>query len=307
MGLNERRYVPYAGPTTATWSRFLVLSRYALRDVLRERLVVLLLVVSGIYPLGAALLIYARYNLGFLALLNIQSADRFLPPIGVSFFEVLLVVQGVLAFFLTLFIAPPMIARDLANNGLALYLCRPLSRFEYVIGKMTALLWLLTCTTWLPGLLLWSLQAGMAGGGWGADHLRILLGIVVGSWLWMMVLALLAFAISAWVRWKLAAKAALLGVFFIPSIFGNVIDARFATHWGRLLNLLELMRVTCGGLFGNYTAGESVVAVYSNGQAIDVVVRDIPQWSAWAVLAVLCATCVLMLSRKVRAYEAVRG
>jgi len=264
-------------------------------------------VVSGISPLGMLLLIYARYNLGFLALFNLQSADQLMPAIGVGVYEGLLVTQGVLAFFLTLFIAPPMLARDLANNGLPLYLCRPLSRFEYVMGKMATLLWLLSCTTWIPGLLLWGLQAAMAGGGWGTTHLRILLGFVVGSWLWMAVLALLAFAISAWVKWRLAAMATLIGVFFIPPIFGNVIDARFVTHWGKLLNLLELMHVACGGLFGSYTAGESVVAVYDNGRAIDVVVRDLPQWCAWAALSLLCATCVFLLSRKVRAYEAVRG
>ena len=63
-----------------------------------------------------------------------------------------------LALFLAAFIGPGQISPDLANNALSLYLARPFSRVEYVLGKMSVLLILMSVMTWVPGLLLFGLQ-----------------------------------------------------------------------------------------------------------------------------------------------------
>src|SRR5258707_13066390 len=49
---------------------------------------------------------------------------------------------------------PPLVSRDLRNNALPLYLCRPFTRTEDVLGKMSVLLILLSAITWIPQLLL---------------------------------------------------------------------------------------------------------------------------------------------------------
>ena len=48
-------------------------------------------------------------------------------------------VQGVFAFLLTAYAGPGLISPDLSNNALPLYLCRPISRTEYVLSKMAVL------------------------------------------------------------------------------------------------------------------------------------------------------------------------
>ena len=90
------------------------------------------------------------------------------------------------AFFLTLLIGPPLVSRDLTNNALPLYLCRPFSRAEYVVGKMAVLLILLSLITWVPGLLLFLFQAYLEGGGWIAANLWIAGAIFVGSLVWIL-------------------------------------------------------------------------------------------------------------------------
>ena len=52
---------------------------------------------------------------------------RDLAPINGFFFQIFVGVQTGLAFLLTVLMGPPLISRDLANNALPLYLCRPLS------------------------------------------------------------------------------------------------------------------------------------------------------------------------------------
>ena len=64
------------------------------------------------------------------------------------------------------------ISPDLSNNALPLYLCRPINRTEYILGKMAVLFIPLSCITWIPGLLLFAIQAGLQGQGWGWDHIH---------------------------------------------------------------------------------------------------------------------------------------
>src|SRR6266540_4116539 len=79
-------------------------------------------------------------------------------PIDASFFQFFVNFQAALAFFVTLLVGPPLVSRDLRNNALPLYLCRPFSRAEYVLGKMSVLLILLSAITWVPQLLLFLFQ-----------------------------------------------------------------------------------------------------------------------------------------------------
>src|SRR6478752_805599 len=81
--------------------------------------------------------------------------------------------------------SPPSSA--LANNALALYLARPFSRTEYVIGKMSVLLILLSLMTWVPGLLLFLLQGYLEGWPWMYDNVRFAAGIFFGAWIWILI------------------------------------------------------------------------------------------------------------------------
>ena len=85
----------------------------------------------------------------------------------------------------------------MTNNALPLYLCRPFTRAEYVLGKMSVLLILLSLITWVPILLVFLFQSYLAGWSWFAQNLRIAGAIFVGSWVWILLLALLSLAISS--------------------------------------------------------------------------------------------------------------
>jgi ABC-type transport system involved in multi-copper enzyme maturation permease subunit len=142
-----------------------------------------------------------------------------------------------------LLVGPPLVSRDLRNNALPLYLCRPFSRTEYVMGKMSVILILLSAITWIPQLLLFLFQSYLEGFAW----FRAICGLrarsssaaLFGSCL----LALLSQTISALVKWRVIASAALLGLFFIPSVFGEVHQPEvFQTRWGHIFSLGALMK-----------------------------------------------------------------
>ncbi len=234
MAVYKKTYRPYEGGLTPSWSRLFVITRYAFEDLRRSKFLNTFYALSFAYPLICALMIYVQHNASALKVLGAQSAAGMI-SINLTFFLNLLGWQSMLALFLAAFIGPGQISPDLSNNALSLYLARPFSRVEYVFGKMSVLMILMSLMTWVPGLLLFALQAYLEGGGWAADNSRIAWGLFFGSWVWILVLSLLALALSAWVKWKPAAGALVFGVFFVAAAFGATINAVQRTNWGSLI------------------------------------------------------------------------
>ena len=155
MAVYKRNYRPYAGEITPIWSRFLVLYRFSRRNLFRSKVQTVFFVICLFFPLLCLLGIYANSHLSALAFLG-QRTGPFLDVNG-RFFSIYLDVQAAFAFLLTAFIGPGLVSPDLANGALTLYLCRPLSRTEYVLGKVSVLFITLSWITWLPGLVLFDI------------------------------------------------------------------------------------------------------------------------------------------------------
>ena len=285
MAIYRRNYKPYAGPQTAAWSRFLVLFRYSRRNLFRSKFMVVLFVICFFYPVACAFMIYLAHSASFLAQLGVPGG---LVSIDNKFFFNFISVQGVFAFLLTAFAGPGLISPDLANGALPLYFCRPFSRAEYVLGKSSVLAILLSQITWVPGLVLFIMQASLAGASWTWTHLWIAGSLMLSSLLWIAMLSLLAMALSAWVKWRIVAGALLLAVMFFGAGFAQAINTVLQTQSGHFFNVAYLMTTVWNSLFQVDTE------------------HAIPVAQAWVALLMYCAICLGLLMRKVRAYEVVR-
>jgi len=304
MAVYEHTYKQYLGRLTPEWSRFLVIPRHAFRDVFKSKLFTAFFVVCFIPLLIEAILIYLHHNVNALAILKVNVRE--LIPIDAFFFQTFVNLQASFAFFVTLLVGPPLVARDLRNNALPLYLCRPFSRTEYVLGKMSVLLILLSAMTWVPQLLLFLFQSYLEGGRWFIDNLWLASAIFIGSVVWILLLALLSQAVSALVKWRVIASAALLGIFFIPSVFGEVINQIFLTRWGNIISLGALMKNVTAGLFGTFVQASGHITEWDGRVGREIIVNEPPLIASWFALFVVCAICLALLSRKVKAYEVVR-
>jgi ABC-type transport system involved in multi-copper enzyme maturation permease subunit len=309
MAVYEHLYRAYEGESHTRWSRFLVIPRYALRDVFGSKLFTTIFILCFLYPLFSAILIYLHHNANAIAVMQLNVAE--LIPIDRTFFESFVQVQGAFAFILTVLIAPPLISRDLSNNALPLYLCRTLSRAEYVLGKMAVLAFILSLVTWVPGVVLFLFQASLAGGGWLLANVWMIWPIFFGSVVWIVVLSLIALSISALVKWRVVASGAMLGLFFVPSVFGEIINQLFLTRIGHLVSLWRTMNSLWLALFGLFerqtgaVRGRITNPIYNN-QYVDIAMLEPPIWVSWILIIGVCGICVWLLSRKVRAYEVIR-
>jgi ABC-2 type transport system permease protein len=286
VAIYKQTYKDYGGTRTAAWSRFLILMRYSYARLFQSKFLVLFMAICLFYPIACATLIYLSHNSPALAMLSLRPGT--LPAIDGRFFYMFCVVQGVLAFLLTAFVGPSLISPDLTNGGLALYLSRPFSRTEYVTGKMAVLLVLLSLVTWVPGLLLYAIQASCTGWTWVKPNLWLAGSIVLGPVIWIIVLSLIALALSAWVKWRIAAGAGVLGVQFVGAGLGAAVNEILRTDHGSLIDLGKVIHTIWGSLFR-----------YDRGTQMSVT-------AAWLVLILVCAFCLRLLAKRIRGFEVVR-
>lgn len=287
MAVYKRRYDTYRGPLTKRWSRCFVLTRYALRDMFRSRFFL------GFF---IACLVPVLFFLGYVFVANNELVHSLLSlrpstslAVDSRFFSLFLRVQSSLAFLLTCWAGPTLVAGDLSNGALPLFLSRPFTRGEYVAGKFAVLGILLSFLTWVPALLLFFVQAGLSANPWLWTHLWMIGPILWCPLVWIALLSLLALATSAWVRWRIVAMGAIFAVFLVPAGFGAVFDAILRTGWGQLLNLSYLFHQILYAGFRIPLGG------------------PIPPSAAWAVMTIVCIGSLELLHARLRACEVVRG
>jgi ABC-2 type transport system permease protein len=302
MAIHKRRYRALGGAElTPAWSRFLVLPRHAWQSLSGSRLITAYLLLCLVPSLVAAAMIYFYNNPGARALLGLARAGGWGFAIDGRFFYWLLHFQGSLALLLTAWVGPGLVAPDLVNGALPLYLSRPFSRAEYVLGRLATLFLVLSAITWLPDLLLFGLQASLAEPGWTGSHLGLAAGIVAAGWLWIAVLALVVLAVSAWVKWRIVATGVFGGVFFMSHNIALATNDALRTSWGGLLSLYSVVTTLWQELLGVVLAGHR-----RGVRAADPRFEDLPVGACWLAVLVLAAVCVLLLDRRLRGREVVR-
>ncbi len=294
MAVYKRRYNAYSGSLTPEWSRFFVLTRYAFGDLFKSRFFVILLILSLVPILLFASYIFVANNKTVQLLMQVRSADLF--KVEAQYFVIIMTVQTHAAFLLNCWVGPVLIAGDLTNGALPLFLSRPFSRADYVLGKFAVLGLLLSAVTWVPCLLLFSLQAGLARNGWIWSHLWMIVPIVLCSAIWILMLSLLSLAVSAWVKLRIVATGVIFITFFVPAGLGEMFNAIMGTIWGRLLNFSYLFNIILSRGFR-----EQSKVLGSMGW------NEIPVAAAWGSLISVCVLALVILNARLRAREVVRG
>jgi ABC-2 type transport system permease protein len=244
MAVYKRGYRRYEGFLTGRWTQFMVLPRYGWHRLYQQRLVVLLTMAAFIWPILCAGFVYLSNHVELL-----QGLDRefreFIQVDG-RFFSIFMYVQGSFAVFLAALAGPGLVAPDLANNALPLYFSRPLPRWGYALARLTVIVGMLSVVTWIPGLLLFGLQVGLAGGSWFRANWTLGAGVVTGFLLWLLVLSLVAMASSAYVKWRVVAGAVSLAFFFILTGVAEMINNVFRVTWGHAIDpAWSVNRVWC--------------------------------------------------------------
>lgn len=291
MSVYKHEYRAYTGPVTPLWARIGVLARYAYAEAWSSRITVGLFTICLLPAVIFLVGIYLANNpLARMVIMHGRSPGL---DIDASYFLKVLANQSWLALVLTAWTAPRLVTFDLADNALPILLSHPISRFGYVLGKFLALFSFLSLVTWIPCLLLFAYQGYTSPRPWMATNLRIAIGLLAGSMLWITLLAILGLALSAWVKWKVVATGIILAAVLVPAGVGGIVTGVLRTKWGFLINLPVAMTQLWQRMLG---------APYSMGR-----IEPLPTKAILIMLLLVFFICVAILNARIRAREVVRG
>jgi ABC-2 type transport system permease protein len=157
MPVYEQTYRRYEARQPLRTVRFWPITREALRLLLSRWAFLGLVVLCWLPFLGFAIYVWARTQFG-------QIADGMASalPSGGAIFSTYFAFQVRLALLLTTFGGAGLVANDLRTGAILVYLSRPLTRRDYVIGKLCVLMALNLAVTLLPGLLLYGIACALA-------------------------------------------------------------------------------------------------------------------------------------------------
>ena len=278
MPIHDQSYRRYAGPREKPGSAWAVIAVTGLRSLARKKFFVAVMLFSWLQFLVRAVMIYLAANFPQLEAIA-PSSETFR-----SFFEQ----QGVFVLFVAVYVGAGLIATDRRVHALQIYLSKPLTRVEYIAGKLAILVTLLLLVTWVPAMLLLLVQVMFAGDfEFLRENLFLIPAITVFGFLYALVVSFAMLALSS-----LSTSARFVGVLYVGVL---LFTGAFAT---------VMNRVT-GGTALSWLSFRANLA-----QLGDVIFRMPPRYdSSWGLsLAVILGVIVvsaLVLERRVRGVEVV--
>ena len=181
-----------------------------------------------------------------------------------------------------------LIATDMKNNALSLYLSKPISWIDYLIGKFAAIGILLGCLTVVPGLLLFLEQALLADVSFLKEHYWLPFSIIAYSVLIVLSVGLLILFFSS-----ITSNHRYATIGFCAVWFGSPIIQQL------LKGITRSSKTAVVSMWANYDILGSALFDSSHNYAVHW------GWSLLTVLA-LIVLCLFVLHRRIRAVEVVK-
>jgi ABC-2 type transport system permease protein len=205
MPIHDQGYRRYGGGRTPRGRAWAVIAKAGIRTMLGKRAFLGLLLISWFPFFVRSVQIYAAANLPQAAFLK-PTADTFR-----QFLEQ----QEIFVFFVTVYVGAGLIANDRRANALQIYLSKPLTRAEYVFGKMTILMAFLLLVTWVPAIVLLLVQIAFAGNfSFFADNLFLFPAITLFSFVEVVMVSASMLALSS-----LSNSSRYVGILYAALIF----------------------------------------------------------------------------------------
>ncbi len=278
MPIHDQTYRHFTGTRAGPGTAWSVIAWTGIRSVVAKRLFLLVMLFAWVPFVVRAVMLYLSANLPQFDVLAPS------PAMFRGFFEQ----QGFFVFVVTLYVGAGLIATDQRVHALQIYLSKPLTRVEYVAGKLAILTVLLLLVTWVPAMLLLLLQVLFAGNlTFLRENLFLVPAITVFSFLYALLSSFTILALSS-----LSTSARYVAVLYTGALLFT--DAMF-------------------GMFTVVTRSTSTswVSFRANlAQVGDVIFRlspryDTPWIVSFVVVLAVIGAAMWVLGRRVRGVEVV--
>ena len=278
MPIHDQGYARYSGTRTQPGRAWAVIAWTGIRGMLSARPFLLVL-------LFAWLQFFVRAVMFYLAA-NVPQADVIAPSPATfrDFFDQ----QGFFVLVVAVYAGAGLIANDRRANALQIYLSKPLTRVDYIAGKLAVITAFLAFVTWAPALLLLVLQTMFTGSlAFVREHAFLIPAITLFGFLQVLFASITMLALSS-----LSTSARYVGMLYAGAAIFS--EAVFQTLRG----------VTGGTGLSWVSFGASLT------QVGDVIFRVEPRYETpWGfsllAVAAVVALSAWVLARRVRGVEIV--
>ena len=278
MPIHDQGYRRYGGRREPHGRVWWVIARAGLLARARERRFLALMLVAWLPLIVRAVQFYVSANL---------SQASFLAPSAETFRE-FLDQQSLFVFLVTIYVGSGLIADDRRANALQVYLSRPLTRVEYVTGKLVTLVVVLAAVTWVPAMLLLLLQMMFAGSAaFLLANVFLFPAITVFSAVQVFVSAIAILALSSLTKSRRFVAIMYAGVVFFTAALYQALTAITGSRSWAWISPEDTFDVLAHAIFR--APGDAAM----------------PLPAALLALAVLTAASLWVLERRVRAVEVV--
>lgn len=278
MPIHDQGYQRYTGGRTLHGRGWWVIARAAVLDRLRERrFLALLLFAWSLFVVHAVQLYIGA---------TIVRAAFFIPT--EETFHTFLSQQRLFVFFITIYAGAGLIASDRQSNALQIYLSKPITRHDYIAGKMLTLAVFLVAVTWVPAILLLLLQVLVSGGlEFVVSHPRLVPAITLASALQVTLASATMVALSSLSRSRRFAAMLYAGLVIFAGALDRVLEGVTRNPAWVLISPQNTLLLIDDAVFGA------------------------PADDSWLLLlavvafVALVAGCIVILERRVRAVDVV--
>src|SRR5262245_34877960 len=278
MPIHDQGYRRYAGRRRPLGTAWWVIARQQIRTVLTQKRYLALLLIAWIPFVARVVQIYLAANF--------QQA-QFLAT-SKELFRGFLDQQGLFVFLLIVG-ASGAIADDRRANALQVYLSKPLTRVEYITGKLFAPFAFVLSVTLVPALLLLIVHVAFAGSlTFVTQNLYLLPAILLYSVVLALVGTFTMVALSSLSKSRRFTALTFTGLFFFTSAMYQALRNITGSRLWALLSPRDLLEVI----------GDAAFRIPGP--------RALPLWAALLAVAVMIGMSVLVLERRIRGVEVVK-
>jgi ABC-2 type transport system permease protein len=276
--IHDQGYRHYEGSRAGAGGAWRVIARAGIMERLRE-------------PRFLGLLLFS-WSMFFLRAIQIYIASTvpqatFLAP-DEELFHIFLIQQGTFVFFITIYAGAGLIANDRRANALQIYLSKPITRVEYIGGKLATLLAFLVWVTWLPAVLLVFLQTMFTGNtAFLSSHPWLVPAITLACALQVCVSAVPMLALSSLSRSRRFVSMLYAGIVFFAAAMDRVLRVSTGSRAWTWVSPQDTLSVVIDAIFGMTLNPALPIAV------------------AVVLVLALIAVSIAVLERRVRAVEVV--
>lgn len=277
MPIYDLSYRPYRGELASHTWRWLTIAKAGLIYYLSKKGFLFFLFFSYIHPIIRGGMIWGNHYF----------EDVFM-TIDAAYFRNTLFVQGLFLLFLCIWPGASLISQDLRTNAIQLYLSKPLSRVDYVLGKFAIIGGIGVLLLPVPGLLLFMIEVGLSTDTkFIAGYWWLPIAILGYSAVIITGAGLLTLAVSSITKSGRYAGLLFFAIVFFSQAGAGMLRLITGNHSFIVLSLVSLV--------------DQVGALFFGGQ-VEFGLHPIP---SLLMFAVMIGVSILVLKRRVQAVEIV--